>query len=37
MTLTLDAILRSADIDTAETQAIRHAFVREQQDSAMRH
>lgn len=29
MTLTLDAILRSAGIDPAEAQAIRHAFVRE--------
>ena len=33
MTLTLDAIFRSADIEPAETQAIRHAFVREHEDS----
>lgn len=33
MTLTLDAILRSADLEPAETQAIRHAFVREHEDS----
>lgn len=32
-TLTLDAILRSADIGPGETQAIRHAFVREHEDS----
>ena len=33
MTLTLDAVLRSADIDPAETQALRHAFVRVNEDS----
>lgn len=33
MTLTLDAILRSAGLVPAETQAIRHAFVREHEDS----
>src|SRR5690625_1495691 len=33
MALTLDAILRSAGIDPAEAQAIRHAFVREHEDS----
>ncbi|MFC7458744.1 GIY-YIG nuclease family protein [Brachybacterium sp. GCM10030267] len=35
MTLTLDAILRSAGIDPAETQAIRHAFVREHEDTGL--
>lgn len=29
MTLTLDAILRSAGLDPADAQAIRDAFVRE--------
>lgn len=33
MTLTLDAFLRSAGINPAETQAIRHAFVHEHEDS----
>ena len=33
MTLNLDAVLRSAGIEPAETQAIRHAFVREHEDS----
>lgn len=32
MTLTLDAILRSAGLDPADTQAICHAFVREPED-----
>jgi len=35
MTLTLDAVLRSAGIDPAETQSIRHAFVREHEDSGL--
>ncbi len=35
MTLTLDHILRSADIDPANAHAIRHAFVREHQDSGL--
>lgn len=35
MTLTLEWILRSAGIDPAETQAIRHAFVREHEDSGL--
>lgn len=33
MTLTLDAILRSAGIDPADAQVIRHAFVREHEDT----
>jgi hypothetical protein len=33
--LALDAILRSAGIDPAETQAIRHAFVREHEDTGL--
>ena len=33
MALTLDAILRSAGLEPAETQAIRHAFVREHEGS----
>ena len=33
MTLAFDAVLRSASIDPAETQAIRHAFVREHADT----
>lgn len=32
MALTLEAILRSAGIDPAETQAICHTFVREHED-----
>jgi hypothetical protein len=36
MTLTLDATLRRADIETAETQAIRHAIVCEHEDSGKR-
>ncbi len=35
MTLTLDAILRSAGIDSAETQVIRHAFVKEHEDTGL--
>lgn len=35
MTLTFDAILRSAGIDPAEAQAIRHAFVREHEDTGL--
>ncbi|MGP5655951.1 GIY-YIG nuclease family protein [Candidatus Corynebacterium faecigallinarum] len=35
MTLTLDAILRNAGIDPADSQAIRHAFVREHEDTGM--
>lgn len=34
--LTLDAILRSAGIDPTEAQAIRHAFVREHEDTGLR-
>lgn len=33
MTLTLDAVLRSAGLDPADVQAIRHAFVREHDDT----
>jgi len=33
MTLTLDSVLRGANIDPAETLVARHAFVREHQDS----
>jgi hypothetical protein len=33
MTLTLDPVLLSAGIGPAETQAIRHAFVREHEDT----
>lgn len=36
MTLTLDATLRSADIETAETQAIRRAVVCEHEESGKR-
>lgn len=35
MTLTLDAILRSAGIDPADAHAIRHAFVREHEDTGL--
>jgi hypothetical protein len=35
MALTLDAILRSAGLDPAETQVIRHAFVREHEDTGL--
>lgn len=35
MALTLDAILRSAGIDPADAQAIRHAFVREHEDTGL--
>lgn len=35
MTLTLDVVLRSAGIDPADAQAIRHAFVREHEDTGM--
>lgn len=35
MTLTLDAILRNAGIDPADSQAIRRAFVREHEDTGM--
>lgn len=35
MTLTFDAILRSAGIDPADTHAIRHAFVREHEDTGL--
>lgn len=35
MTLTLDAILRSAGIDPADAQAIRHVFVREHGDTGL--
>lgn len=36
MTLTLDAILRSAGIEPADTQVIRHAFVLEHEDTGLR-
>ncbi|SCC40456.1 GIY-YIG catalytic domain-containing protein [Arthrobacter sp. NIO-1057] len=36
MTLTLDAIFRSAEIDPAQIQVIRHSFVREHEDSGLR-
>lgn len=35
MTLTVEWILRSAGVDPADTQAIRHAFVREHADSGL--
>lgn len=35
MAFTLEAILRSEGIDPAGTQAIRHAFVREHEDSGL--
>lgn len=35
MTLTLEPILRSAGIDPAEAHAIRHAFVREHEDTGL--
>src|SRR5699024_10974210 len=35
MTLTLDAVLRNAGIDPADAQVIRHAFVREHEDSGL--
>lgn len=35
MALTLDAVLRSAAIDPAGAQAIRHAFVREHEDTGL--
>ncbi len=35
MTLTLEPILRSAGIDPTEAQAIRHAFVREHEDTCL--
>lgn len=35
MTLTLDAIFRSAGIDPADAQVIRHAFVREHEDTGL--
>lgn len=35
MTLTLDPILRSAGIDPAATQVIRHAYVREHEDTGV--
>lgn len=39
MTLTLDAVLRNADIDPADAQVIRHVlrhtFVREHEDSGL--
>lgn len=35
MALTLDAILRSAGIDPADAHAIRHAFVREHEDTGL--
>src|SRR5690625_754372 len=35
MTLTLGPVLRSAGIDPADAQAIRHAFVREHEDSGL--
>ena len=35
MTLTFDAILRSAGIDPTKAQAIRHAFVREHEDTGL--
>lgn len=35
MTLTLDAILRSAGIDPADAHAIRHAFVREHEETGL--
>jgi hypothetical protein len=36
MTLTLDAILRSTGIDPNEAQVIRHAYVREHEDTGLR-
>lgn len=35
MTLTLEPILRSAGIDPAESQVIRHTFVREHDDTGL--
>jgi len=35
MVLTLNAVLRSAGIDPADAQAIRHAFVREHEDTGL--
>lgn len=35
MTLTLDPILRSAGIDPADAQVIRHAYVREHEDTGL--
>lgn len=35
MTLTLDAILRSAGIYPAETRAARHVFMREHEDTGL--
>lgn len=35
MTLTLDAVLRSTGIDPAESQAIRHAYVREHEGTGL--
>ncbi|MEU4360279.1 GIY-YIG nuclease family protein [Promicromonospora sp. NPDC023987] len=35
MALTLDVILRSAGIDSVDAQAIRHAFVREHEDTGL--
>lgn len=35
MVLTFDALLRSAGIDSGEAQAIRHAFVREHEDTGL--
>lgn len=36
MTLTLDAILRSAGVDPGDTQVIRHTYVREHEDTGLR-
>jgi hypothetical protein len=36
MTLTLDSILRSAEIDPEKSQVIRHAYVREHEDTGLR-
>lgn len=35
MTLTLDSILRSAGIDPTEAMVIRHAYVREHEDTGL--
>lgn len=35
MTLTLESVLRSAGIDPADTQMIRHAYVREHEDTGL--
>ncbi|WP_291793502.1 GIY-YIG nuclease family protein [Brevibacterium sp.] len=35
MTLTLDSVLRSASLDPADVQVLRHAYVREHEDSGL--